>query len=103
MSAPNESLRVWTVPLGVRFEVQVAPRASRVAVLGVHDGGLKIALTAPPVDGEANAALIAFLAKRLGVSKRDVSIAAGTASKRKTLEVRGTDVEAVVALLPISS
>ncbi len=100
MSAPNESLRVVSIEGGVRFEVQVAPRASREAVLGVHDGGLKIALKAPPVDGEANAALIAFLAKRLRVPKRDVSIVSGASSKRKKLEVVGAEPEAVYGLLP---
>ena len=58
----------------VVFSVRVAPRASRSAVLGVHEGALKVALTAPPVDGAANAALVAFLAKALGVAKRDVVI-----------------------------
>jgi uncharacterized protein (TIGR00251 family) len=99
-SAPAELLRITPVEGGVRFEVQVAPRASREAVLGAHDGALKIALTAPPVDGEANAALIAFLAKKLRVSKRDVSITAGATSKRKTLEVRGANADDVRALVP---
>lgn len=94
-----EPLRITTTETGVRFEVQVAPRASRDAILGVHDGALKVALTAPPVDGEANAALIAFLAKRLGVAKRDVTIAQGTSSKRKTLEARGIEADAVRAVL----
>ncbi len=92
-------LYVTTTDTGVRFEVQVAPRASRDAVLGVHDGALKVALTAPPVDGEANAALVAFLAKRLGVAKRDVTITQGTSSKRKTLEARGVDASALRALV----
>jgi len=94
-----DPLRVTTIELGVRFEVQVAPRASRDAVLGVHDGALKVALTAPPVDGEANAALVAFLAKRLGIAKRDVTITQGTSSKRKTLEARGVDASALRALV----
>ena len=85
---------------GVRFEVQVAPRASRETILGAHDGALKIALTAPPVDGEANAALIAFLAKRFGVPKRAVTIASGKTSKRKTVEVEGATAETVLTLLP---
>jgi hypothetical protein len=83
----------------VRFEVRVAPRASRDAVVGEHDGGLKIALTAPPVDGEANAALVAFLAKRLGVAKRDVVLVRGESSRSKRVEVRGASAEAVRALL----
>lgn len=74
---------------GVRLSVKVQPRSSREALLGVHDGALKIALTAPPVDGEANAALIAYLAGALGVPKRAVRIVRGETSKTKTVEVDG--------------
>lgn len=74
---------------GVEVDVRVAPRASRAALLGVHDGSLKIALTAPPVDGEANAALVAFVAKALGVSKSSVAIVRGDKSKNKTLRIAG--------------
>ena len=95
----SDPLRVTAIADGVRFEVQVAPRASRDAVLGVHEGARKVALTAPPVDGEANAALVAFLAKKLGVAKRDVTITHGTSSRRKTLEVRGTQDASVRALV----
>jgi hypothetical protein len=84
--------------IGVRFSVAVAPRASREAVLGVHDGALKIALTAPPVDGAANEALIAFLASALGVPKRDVRITSGQTGKRKRVEVRGVTAAAVRGL-----
>lgn len=83
----------------VRFDVRVAPRARRDAVLGEHDGALKIALTAPPVDGEANAALIAFLAKRLGIAKRDVVIVRGESSRQKRVEARGVAADRVRALL----
>lgn len=82
----------------VRFGVLVAPRASREAVLGVHDGALKIALTAPPVDGAANDALIAFLARALGVPKRALRITAGQTSRRKKVEVEGIATAAVRAL-----
>ncbi|MDQ3034273.1 MAG: DUF167 family protein [Myxococcota bacterium] len=82
----------------VRFDVRVVPRASRDAIVGEHDGALKIALTAPPVEGEANAALIALLAKKLGVAKRDVSLLRGEASRAKRVEVRGVDAAAVRAL-----
>jgi uncharacterized protein (TIGR00251 family) len=74
---------------GVRFEVRVSPRASRDAILGVHDGALKVALTAPPVEGAANAALIAFLAKALGVTKRAVTITSGEASRQKRVQIAG--------------
>lgn len=82
------------------FRVRVAPRASRSAVLGVHEGALKVALTAPPVDGAANAALIAFVAKSLGVPKRDVIIEQGETSRSKRLRVTGATLAQILALLP---
>jgi uncharacterized protein (TIGR00251 family) len=83
----------------VWIPVRVQPRASRDAVVGELDGALKIALTAPPVDGEANAALVAFLAKKLGVPKRDVTLVAGATGRSKTVAVRGVTPDAVRALL----
>jgi uncharacterized protein (TIGR00251 family) len=83
----------------VLIPVRVQPRASREAVTGVHDGALKIALTAPPVEGEANLALVAFLAKQLGVPKRDVQIVQGATGRQKLVAVRGTTVARVRALV----
>jgi uncharacterized protein (TIGR00251 family) len=80
---------------GVLLDVQVAPRASKERVLGVHDGAVKIALTAAPVDGEANAALTAFLAKRLHIAKGAVRIVRGHTAKRKTLELLGVTADTV--------
>jgi uncharacterized protein (TIGR00251 family) len=93
------SIEVEGTATGVRFAVLVAPRASREAVVGVHDGALKIALTAPPVDGAANAALVAFVAKLFGVAKRDVRVVSGAASRRKRVEVLGVGVEAVSSIV----
>lgn len=93
------TVHIDEIPSGVRFAVLVAPRASREAVIGVHDGALKIALTAPPVDGAANEALVAFLARVLAVSKRDVRITLGATSKRKRVEVMGASAAAVRALV----
>jgi uncharacterized protein (TIGR00251 family) len=84
----------------VRFQVRVSPRASRDAILGLHGDALKVALKAPPVEGAANAALVALLARHLGVGKRDVSVVAGEASKLKTLLVRGVTTNDVQALCP---
>lgn len=74
---------------GVALEVLVQPRASRTRVVGEHDGRLKIQLAAPPVDGEANQALVDFLAGALAVRKADVTIARGEAGRRKTVRVAG--------------
>lgn len=83
----------------VCFRVRVAPRASRAAVLGVHDGAIKVSLTAPPVGGAANAALIKLLARLLGVARSRVSIERGDRSRDKMLQVQGVDVAEVRALV----
>jgi len=82
-------LRIRELEGAITFEVRVAPRASRNRVLGVQDGALKVALTAPPVDGAANEALKKLLAKALGVSKSDVEILRGDRARIKVLRVHG--------------
>lgn len=74
---------------GVLLELLVQPRASRTRAVGEHDGRLKLQLAAPPVDGEANEALIEFLARALGVRKADVAIQRGETGRRKTVRVAG--------------
>jgi uncharacterized protein (TIGR00251 family) len=77
------------------------PRASKTAVVGVHDGRLKVQVAAPPVDGEANKALVAWLARALGVPRAAVTLRAGQSSRQKLFEVTGVSVgEARSALLP---
>jgi uncharacterized protein (TIGR00251 family) len=71
------------------FDVQVVPRASRDKLGPVVGDRLKVQLTAPPVDGAANQALVAFIAKTLGVAKRCVSILRGETGRKKTLRVEG--------------
>ncbi|MFW2390648.1 MAG: DUF167 domain-containing protein [Polyangiales bacterium] len=73
----------------VTFEVRVAPRSSRNRVIGAQDGALKVALTAPPVDGAANESLRKLVAKTLGVSKSDVEIVRGERGRIKVLRVHG--------------
>jgi uncharacterized protein (TIGR00251 family) len=83
----------------VEIAVYVQPRASRTRIVGLHDGRLKVALAAPPVDGKANKALIAFLATTLGVSRSDLALAAGESSRRKRVRVLGLDAAQVEGLL----
>lgn len=84
---------VWLreAPDGVLLEIVVQPRASRTRVVGEHGERLKLQIAAPPVDGEANAAVIEFLADLFEVAKRDVELVAGSTGKRKTVLVRGVD------------
>jgi uncharacterized protein (TIGR00251 family) len=69
------------------FRVRVVPRASRTELAGIMDGALRIRLTAPPVEGAANEALVRFLAKRLGVARYQVEIVAGASGRDKTIAI----------------
>ncbi len=84
-------LRIRREKGAITFEVRVAPRASRNRVVGLQDGALKVALTAPPVDGAANEALRKLLAKTFGVSKSSVEIVRGERGRTKLLRVQGAD------------
>ncbi|GAB5471370.1 MAG: hypothetical protein Kilf2KO_44000 [Rhodospirillales bacterium] len=79
---------------GLRLFVKVTPAAARTAVQGliVHADAtlaLKVSLTAPAVEGKANAALLAYLAKALGLAKRDLEIERGESGRWKRLRLRG--------------
>jgi uncharacterized protein (TIGR00251 family) len=84
---------------GAVLELLVQPRASRSRVVGEHDGRLKIQLAAPPVDGEANAALVEFLADLLEVKRADVVLLAGETGRRKRVRVAGVTAAAASAVL----
>lgn len=83
----------------VLVDVLVQPRASREKIGPVHGDRLKLAVTAPPVDGEANAAVLALLARALDVARGALEVSAGASSRRKTIRVRGLSAEQVQARL----
>ena len=66
--------------------------------MGEHDGALKVSVTAPPVDGAANAAILKLVAKALGVPKSSIELVGGQRSKLKTLAIEGVDEEKVQRL-----
>ena len=80
----------------VTFTVRVTPRSSRNQIVGVEGGALKIRLTAPPVEGAANAALIEFIAAWLGVKRSAVSIVSGDKARNKIVRVNGVTREQVL-------
>lgn len=80
---------------GVAITVRVAPRASKTGFAGAEADWLRIRLQAPPVDGKANAALLAFLAKRLGIPKSAVQLISGETARVKRILLRGVAPEAV--------
>ncbi len=78
----------------MRINVRVIPRSSRNAIEW-EDGALKVRLTAPPVDGAANEALLALLAQHLGLAKREVQIVHGATGRHKTVEIKGLTAEEI--------
>lgn len=80
---------VRTAENSVTLAVRVQPRSSRARVEGVKDGTLRVRLTAPPAEGEANAQLIEVLSKELGVRKSSIRIVKGLSSREKLVEVEG--------------
>ncbi len=74
---------------GVTVDVLIQPRSSRDEIAGVHGDRLKIKLTAAPVDGKANASLIAFLARKLDIAKSSITIVRGETGRRKTIAMAG--------------
>jgi uncharacterized protein (TIGR00251 family) len=84
---------------GVTLDILVTPRASRDRIGPVVGDRLKIAVTSPPVEGEANAAVIAALAKALGVRRSQVTLIAGSTGRRKRVRVEGLTRAAVESLI----
>jgi uncharacterized protein (TIGR00251 family) len=85
--------------MAITVEILVQPRASRARIGPMHDGRLKIAVTAPPVDGEANAAVIELLARRLGVARGDIAVIAGASSRKKTLRIANVTAGQIAELM----
>lgn len=69
------------------LRVAVSPNARRTEVQGLHDGALRVRLAAPPVDGKANDALVAWLADALGLPRRAVQITHGASARRKLIAI----------------
>ncbi len=73
------------------IDVRVIPRAPRTRVDGTRGGAILIRLAAPPVDGAANDALIAFLSETLALPRRGITIVAGEKSRDKRVRIEGLD------------
>jgi len=71
----------------VLLTLHIQPGAKKTEVVGLHGAALKIRLASPPVDGKANAALIAFIAEKLGIAKAQVSLVSGQTSRSKRVAI----------------
>ncbi|MEA1062314.1 DUF167 family protein YggU [Apirhabdus apintestini] len=76
---------VTATPHGLVLRLYIQPKASRDALIGAHGDEFKVAITAPPVDGQANAHLIKFLAKQFRVAKSQITLEKGELGRHKQL------------------
>jgi uncharacterized protein (TIGR00251 family) len=84
---------------GVVLRIHLQPRATRNRLIGLHGEALKIALTAPPIDGAANAALVSFLAALLQVPRSSVTLLTGATSREKRVQVKTATPEQILRQL----
>jgi hypothetical protein len=85
---------------GVTLRLHIQPGAKKTEVVGRHGEALKIRLAAPPVDGKANACLIAYLADQLGIARAAISLLSGDSSRAKRVRIVGVDTELVQRVFP---
>lgn len=81
------------------MDVHIQPRASRNGLVGIHEGSLKVRLTAPPVEGKANEECIRYLAECFNIPKSRMEIMQGHKSRRKTILLRGIAPESIQEIL----
>lgn len=86
-------------PAGVVLQIQVQPRSSRNQLVGLQGDALKIKLTSPPVEGAANKACNAYLAKLFGIAKSSVELIAGDNLRQKRVLLHGLELQTVATVI----
>ncbi|GBF33286.1 hypothetical protein DCCM_2385 [Desulfocucumis palustris] len=84
---------------GVIIKVRVQPRASRNQLAGIMDDALRVRITAPPVDGEANEACIKFLAEVFKVPRQSVQLVSGHTGRNKMIRIAGINAERILQMI----
>jgi uncharacterized protein (TIGR00251 family) len=82
------------------LDLHIQPQSRRTEIAGLHGQSLKVRVAAPALDGRANEALLAFVADRFAVPRRDVTLLSGEKSRRKRLLVRSAGIDPETALAP---
>ena len=97
----DSSLPSWLrkTSQGLSLSLAIQPGARKNQIVGEFDGCLKLKIAAPPVDGEANKAVLSWLAKLLGLKKSQLELASGATSRRKIIKIQGVTPDAVLSLL----
>lgn len=97
----TEDLQVRVTATGLEIRLHVQPRGKRSEVSGIHNGALKVKVTAPPVDDAANRAIVEFFSDQLGISKSALRIISGLKSRDKTLQVNGLSLQSFLDRLNV--
>ncbi len=87
---------------GVVFSVKIVPGSSKTSVCGLLDKMVKIKISAPPEKGKTNHSLVEFLAKKLGVKRKDVHIISGQTNPVKSVEIPGISAEMLATKLDLN-
>jgi uncharacterized protein len=95
----SSDLKVRETGLGVEVPLHVLPRAKRSEISGLHNGALKLRITAPPVDDAANRAIVEFFSKLCGIPKSNIHILTGAKSKEKILQLQGVTLNRFLKLI----
>ena len=77
------------------------PRSSKSEIVGAHDGFLKVKIASPPVDGQANEAIIKFFSKIFKLPKSNVSIVKGAQAKKKKIRLAGVDLNNIISIIKL--
>jgi len=85
----------------VELRIHCQPRASQTEIVGLHGDALKVRLAAPPVEGQANAALCQFLAQYFGVLRQEVQILSGKGARQKRVLIKGKTAQEIQDCLPL--
>ena len=95
-------LVIKTVKNGIQFFASIQPRSSRNRIASIHNEILKIRLTAPPVQGEANRMCVKFLSKFLNISPSRISIISGLACRKKVIQIKEMNEDELTNKLQLS-
>jgi uncharacterized protein (TIGR00251 family) len=99
----RSSALISSTATGVRLQLRIQPRASREEIVGVAGDAIRIRLTAPPVEGAANEALVRLLARRLEVARSAVEVISGLTGRDKLVAVEGITAEQAARRLGLGS
>ena len=91
-------LNIAEINGGIEFEVIAKPKSRKEGIAGVHDGALRIAITAAPEKGRANDAIVKVLSELLHVPAKSISIVSGQTSRRKRIRIDGVEADALLAV-----